>query len=61
MTLSERSTEVLRKFVFLNKFEEEQIHMKIRICWKQPILFKAVKLDKYKQKMFFSSKWATYS
>ena len=61
LTISELSTEILRKFVFLKKFEKEQIQMKIRICCKQPFLFKAVKLDKYNQKLFFSSKWATYS
>ena len=60
-SISERSSEIIRKFVFLNQFEKEKIQMKIRICCKQHILFKAVKLDKYKQKMFFSSKWATYS
>ena len=56
----ERSSEVIRKLVFVKKFENEQILRKIRICCKQPFLFKALKLDKYKQKMFFSSKWATY-
>ena len=59
--LSQRSTEILRKFVFLDKFEKEQIQRKIRICCKQPFLSKAVKLEKYKQKLFFSYKWATYS
>ena len=56
---SERSSEIIRKIFFFNKFEKEQIQSKIRICCKQPFLFKAVKLDKYKQKLFFSSKWAT--
>ena len=42
----------MRKFVFLNKFEKELILKKIRICCKQPFLFKAVKWDKYKQKLF---------
>ena len=50
-----------QKVIFLNKFEKEQIQRKIRICCKQTFLFKAVKLDKYKPKLFFSSKWATYS
>ena len=59
--ISERSSEIIRKFVFLNKFEKEQIQRKIRICRKQPFLFNAVKLDKYIQKMFFSSKWVTHS
>ena len=48
-----------QKVCFLNKFEKGQILRKIRIYCKQPFLFKAVKLDKYKQKLFFSSKWAT--
>ena len=61
MTILERRPEIFRKFIFLNKFENEQIQRKIRICFYQPFLFKALKLDKYKQKLFFSSKWATYS
>ena len=32
MTISERSTEILRKFVFLNKFEKEKILRKIWNC-----------------------------
>ena len=32
VTLSEKSTEILRKFVFLNKFEKGQILRKIWIC-----------------------------
>ena len=40
-TISERSTEILRKFVFLNKFEKGKMKRKIWICCKQPILFKA--------------------
>ena len=51
--ISERSSEIIGKFVFLNKFEKEQIQRKIRICCKQPFLFKAIKLDKYKQNLFF--------
>ncbi len=54
--ISERSSEIIRKFVFLYKFEKEQIQRKIRIFCKQFFLFKAVKLDKYKQKLLFSSK-----
>ena len=46
---------------FLNSLEKGQIQRKIRIFWKQPFLFKARKMDKYKQKLFFSTKWATYS
>ena len=52
VTISERSSEIIRKFVFLNNFEKEQILRKIRICCKQHFLFKAVKLDKYKQNYF---------
>ena len=32
VTISERSTDILRKFVFLNKFEKRQILSKIWIC-----------------------------
>ena len=46
MTILERRSEIFRKFIFLNKFEKKQIQRKIRICFKQPFLFKAVKLDK---------------
>ncbi len=60
MTISERSSEKIRKFVFLNMFEKEKIQKKIWICCKQPFLFKAIKWDKYIKKKFFSSKWATY-
>ena len=60
MTISEKRSEILRRFVFLNKFEKGKIQRKIRICYKQPFLFKAVKLDKYERKLFFSSKWDTY-
>ena len=52
--ISERSSEIKRKFVFLNKCVKEQIQRKIRICCKQPFLFKAVKLDKYNKKKRFS-------
>ena len=34
MTISERSSEILRKFYFLNKFEKGQIQMKILIFLK---------------------------
>ena len=61
ITLSESISEILRKFVFLNKFEKGKIQWKIWICCKQPFLYKAVKRDKYKQKLFFFTKWATYS
>ena len=47
VTILERSSEILRKFVCPNKFEKEQIQSKIRICYKQPFWFKAVKRDKY--------------
>ena len=32
MTISEKSTEIFRKFVFLNKFEKWEIKRKISIC-----------------------------
>ena len=61
MNISEWSTEILGKLVFLNKFEMGKIHRIIWISCKQPFLYQAVKLDKYKQKLYFSSKLATYS
>ncbi len=45
MTLSERSSEILGKFLFLNKLEKGQIQRKIWISCKQPFLYKAVKLE----------------
>ena len=59
MTISERRSEILRKFVFHNKFEKGQIQRQIWICCKQPFIFKSVKREKYLQKLFFSSKKAT--
>ena len=38
LTISVRSSEILRKFVFLNKFEKEKILRKILICYRQPFL-----------------------
>ena len=52
MTISERSSEKLRKCVFLNKFEKGQIQRKIWICCKQPFLFKAVKRDNINKNWF---------
>ena len=56
VTISERSTEILRKITFLNKFEKEKIQRKICIWFKQQFVFKAVKWDNYQQKQFFSTK-----
>ena len=42
-----RSSEIIRKFFFLNKFEKGQILRKIWICCKQHFLFKVVKWDNY--------------
>ena len=39
VTISERSSEILRKIIFLNKFEKEKIQRKIWIWCKQPFLF----------------------
>ena len=39
LSISEKSTEILRKFVFLDKFEMGQVLKKIWICCKQPFLF----------------------
>ena len=47
LTILERSSEILRKITFLNKFEKEKIKQKIWISCKQPFLFKPVKGDKY--------------
>ena len=54
VTILEWSSEILVKIVFLNTFEKGKIQRKI-------FLYKAVKRDKYEQKLFFSTKWATYS
>ena len=51
VTISERSSEIVRKFAFLNKIEKGQIQRKIWICCKQ-FLFKALKRDKYKKNCF---------
>ncbi len=47
MTISERITEIFRKFVFLNKFEKRHILRKIWICLNNFFLYKQVKGDKY--------------
>ena len=39
--ISERSSEILRKITFLNKFEKEKCQWKVWIWCKQPFLFKA--------------------
>ena len=52
LNLSERTSEILGKFVFFNKLEKGQIQRKIWISCNQPFLLKAVKLEKYKQKLF---------
>ncbi len=43
---SEKSSEILGKFVFLNMLENGQIQRKIWISCKQLFLYKAVKQDK---------------
>ena len=53
VTISERSREILRKLVFLIKFEKGQIQKKNWICCKQPFLFKAVKREKILTKTVF--------
>ena len=50
LTLSERSSDVIGKFVFLNKLEKGKIHRKIWIICKQNLLYEAIKWDIYKQK-----------
>ena len=42
-----KDTEILRKLVFLNKFENGKILRKIWICFKKLFLFKPVKWWKY--------------
>ena len=56
VTISERSSKILRKITFLNKFEKEKSQRKIWIWCKQLFLFKSVKVDNYEQKLFFSTK-----
>ena len=46
MTISERSTEILKKFVFLNKFEKANPEVNLDLV-KQLFLIKPVKGDKY--------------
>ena len=53
VTISERSTEKLRKFVFLNMFEKVNPD-EILDLFKQLFFIKPVKGKKYKQKLFFS-------
>ena len=53
VTISERSTEILRKFVFLNKFEKEQIQRKIWICCKQPCFVQSSKTGQILTKTVF--------
>ena len=52
LTLSERSSDIIGKFVFLNKLEKGKIHRKIWIICKQNLLYEAIKWDIYKQKKF---------
>ena len=47
VTISERSSEIIRTFDFLNKFDKGQIPRQIWICCKQPFLFKEEKRGKY--------------
>ena len=47
LALSVRNSEILWKFVFLNKLEKGQIQRKIWICCKQLFYYKPVKGDKY--------------
>ena len=53
MTISERIWEILRRFVFLNKFEKGQIQRKIRICCKQPFFFQNSKTGQIWTKAVF--------
>ena len=46
LTFSERSTEILRKFVYLNTFEKVNSEENLDL-FKQPFLIKPVKGDKY--------------
>ena len=51
-TISEKSTEILRKFVFHNKFETGHIMRKIWICLNNFFFIKPIKWWKYKQNCF---------
>ena len=54
VTFSERSTEILKKFVYLNTFEKVNSEEDMDL-FKQPFLIKLVKGDKYlKKKVFFT-------
>ena len=61
VTISERKTEILTKFVFLNMFENGQILRKNWICLNNCFWSNQRKGTNIKQKLFFPPKWATYS
>ena len=52
VTISERSTEILRKFVFLNKFEKDQIKEENLDLFKQLFLIKPVKGENINKNCF---------
>ena len=54
VTISERRTEILTKFVFLNMFENGQILRKIWICLNNCFLTNQWNGTNIKQKLFFS-------
>ena len=53
VTISERSTELLRKFVFLNKFEKKQILRKIWICLHKSFFDQTIKRGEILTKTVF--------
>ena len=57
--IAETSIKILIKVVFPTLFERGKSEENLDL-FKQLFLFKPVKVDKYEQKLFFSTKWATY-
>ena len=51
MAISERISDILRTFLFLNKIEKEQILRKIRICFKHPFCSSS-KIGQIKKQLF---------
>ena len=60
VNISENSTEMLTKFVFLNKFEEWQILREIWICLNKHFWSNQLNVGNIYKNLFFSSK-STYS
>ncbi len=52
---------IFPKVIFLNKFDEANTEQKFWFSGNNLFWDKPVKLEKYRQKRFSSSKWASYS